>query len=225
MGATSENLDGWFPTDGQVGQILGLLQQEFGEGLFNLTESALGACEAAFRFSAFARCLKLAREHHGVSVTAAAKALGVRQLKLTRMEQGGVPEAALLLRYAAYLGLDDYYGAWRKANPKLAEVFETEAAQAGVIEALMTRADGNGHGAGELPPFPGLNFSSPPNPCRCRAWANCRRSRFFLNRFLWAAACRRLATILSAGCRPNQPKRLSPHLVPTRLRRRFTSSK
>jgi transcriptional regulator with XRE-family HTH domain len=162
MGRQRPELHGFFPTDKQVRQIVLAMGEEFGGGLFQLTPVGRGALETAFRFSVLARCLKLAREQHGITIATASRALHVPPARLKELEKALPPDAALLLRYLGYLGLEEYYRAWRAENPGLATTFEAEAARAGVIIRSAANPPFKRLSRGALPPFPGFKRSALP---------------------------------------------------------------
>jgi transcriptional regulator with XRE-family HTH domain len=143
---------GFFPSNREVDQVLRMVEQNFGGGLFQLTPVGRGALEAAFRFTALGRCMKQAREKHRVTLEKVARDLCVAPSRLKSLEAGEPPDAGLLFRYLHHLGLDEYYRAWRSANQPLAATFEAAAAEAGVI-------DGPPEG-GDLPEFLGLTPSA-----------------------------------------------------------------
>lgn len=74
------------------------------------------------RFAPLAAEFAAARQHRGLDLKAAAKALKRPQYVVRQIEQGKLAEldARLLDRYSDALGMKDQFGRWKLANPELA---------------------------------------------------------------------------------------------------------
>lgn len=74
------------------------------------------------RFQAVATRLREAREHRGMDLKAAAKALGIPQYRLRDIAGCHVKnlKSSALCQYIDFLGLGRWFARWRKANSKLA---------------------------------------------------------------------------------------------------------
>lgn len=77
--------------------------------------------EDTVRFQAVATRLREAREHLGMDLKAAAKALGMPQYRLRDIEGCHLKnlKSSALRRYIDFLGLGRWFARWRKANSML----------------------------------------------------------------------------------------------------------
>lgn len=79
--------------------------------------------EDKIRFMAVSACLRDGREARGLSLHHVAASLDCSQESLHDLEAGrlGKVDPRVLQDYVRHIDMEDWFGRWKKANPKLSE--------------------------------------------------------------------------------------------------------
>jgi len=115
------DLRGKILTAHEVRAVTQRLRKLLGDSFTALDAASDIRLEAWLRFQAVADRCQDSREGRGEGLKAAAAALRVPQYRLKDIEEGHVNHIlrGVLVRYIAYLGLERWFGRWKKANRSL----------------------------------------------------------------------------------------------------------